>query len=74
MARSTRNLFTTIIQEALKQRVKDAERFAPRPAHDQRSRVRPRVRDGDWLAALEACPVSMDDLPRRRREDSQSRL
>jgi hypothetical protein len=23
---------------------------------------------GDWLAVLRACPVSMDDLPQRRRE------
>jgi hypothetical protein len=22
---------------------------------------------GDWLAVMSACPVSMDDLPRRRR-------
>ena len=23
---------------------------------------------GDWLAVLRACPVPMDDLPRRRKE------
>ena len=31
-------------------------------------------RDGDWLAILEACPVAMDDLPKRRRERFRSRL
>ncbi len=31
-------------------------------------------RGDDWLAVLEACPVSMDDLPRRRREHFRSRL
>jgi hypothetical protein len=31
-------------------------------------------RGTDWLAVLEACPVSMDDLPRRRREPFRPRL
>ena len=26
------------------------------------------ARAGDWLAVLSECPVSMDDLPRRRRQ------
>jgi hypothetical protein len=28
---------------------------------------------GDWLAVLSACPVSMDDLPRRRRAPAKRR-
>jgi len=28
---------------------------------------------GDWLAVLSECPVSMDDLPRRRRETARRR-
>lgn len=28
----------------------------------------------DWLDVLEACPVSMDDLPKRRRGPFRSRL
>ena len=28
---------------------------------------------GDWLAVLSECPVSMDDLPRRRRETAKRR-
>jgi hypothetical protein len=31
-------------------------------------------RGADWLAVLEACPVPMDDLPRRRRERFRPRL
>lgn len=31
-------------------------------------------RADDWLAVLEACPVAMDDLPRRRRVHFRSRL
>ena len=31
-------------------------------------------REGDWLAVLEQCPVPMDDLPPRRREDFQPKL
>ncbi len=27
----------------------------------------------DWLAVLKACPVSMDDLPPRRRDPAQRR-
>jgi hypothetical protein len=26
------------------------------------------AKQADWLAVLKACPASMDDLPRRRRE------
>lgn len=28
---------------------------------------------GDWLAVLSECPVSIDDLPRRRREPARRR-
>jgi len=28
---------------------------------------------GDWLAVLSECPVSMDDLPRRRRATAKRR-
>ena len=28
---------------------------------------------GDWLAVLSECPVSMDDLPPRRRESARRR-
>ena len=28
---------------------------------------------GDWLAVLSECPVSMDDLPRRRRQPARRR-
>ena len=28
---------------------------------------------GDWLAVLGECPVSMDDLPRRRRQPARRR-
>ena len=28
----------------------------------------------DWLAALKACPVSMDDVPPRRREPRRRKL
>ena len=28
---------------------------------------------GDWLAVLRECPVSMDDLPRRRKETARRR-
>ena len=28
---------------------------------------------GDWLAVLSECPVSMDDLPRRRRKPARRR-
>ena len=28
---------------------------------------------GDWLAVLSECPVSMDDLPRRRRQSARRR-
>jgi hypothetical protein len=28
---------------------------------------------GDWLAVLSECPVSMDDLPRRRRAPAKRR-
>ena len=28
---------------------------------------------GDWLAVLSACPVRMDDLPRRRKEPARRR-
>jgi hypothetical protein len=28
---------------------------------------------GDWLAVLSACPVPMDDLPRRRRQFARRR-
>ena len=28
---------------------------------------------GDWLAVLSECPVSMDDLPPRRREPARRR-
>jgi hypothetical protein len=28
---------------------------------------------GDWFAVLKECPVSMDDIPRRRRETSRRR-
>jgi len=31
------------------------------------------ARAGDWLAVLSACPVRMDDLPRRRREPARRR-
>jgi bifunctional DNA-binding transcriptional regulator/antitoxin component of YhaV-PrlF toxin-antitoxin module len=31
-------------------------------------------KDEDWLAVLEACPVPMDDLPKRRRAYFRSRL
>jgi hypothetical protein len=30
--------------------------------------------DEDWLDVLAACPVPMDDLPRRRREVFRSKL
>ena len=29
---------------------------------------------GDWLAVLSECPVSMDDLPPRRREPARRRI
>ena len=28
---------------------------------------------GDWLAVLSECPVSMDDVPRRRKEPAKRR-
>ena len=28
---------------------------------------------GDWLAVLSECPVSMDDVPRRRKETAKRR-
>ena len=28
---------------------------------------------GDWLAVMSACPVAMDDLPRRRKELARRR-
>ena len=28
---------------------------------------------GDWLAVMSACPVPMDDLPRRRRQPAKRR-
>ena len=28
---------------------------------------------GDWLAVMSSCPVSMDDLPARRREPARRR-
>ncbi|MGH8699821.1 MAG: hypothetical protein ACREVR_01410 [Burkholderiales bacterium] len=28
---------------------------------------------GDWLAVMSECPVSMDDLPRRRKEPARRR-
>ena len=28
---------------------------------------------GDWLAVLSECPVSMDDLPRRRKQPAKRR-
>ena len=32
------------------------------------------ARKGSWLTVLEECPVTMDDLPPRRRETFRSKL